>query len=78
MSPPLPQPMSRTFPRPIRALGGPANGPETELFASTGWAKRVMRIDFTQLLKFLRPMMGDSRRWTIPTSGRELSGRTRK
>ena len=76
MSPPLPQPMSRTFPRPILALGGPANGPETELFARTGCAKRVMRIDFTQLLKFLRPMIGDSSRWTIPTSGRELSGGT--
>ena len=78
MSPPLPQPMSRTFPRPIiRALCGPANGPKTELFARAGWAKRVIRIDFTQLLKFLRPMMGDSSRWTIPTSGRELSVRTR-
>lgn len=78
MSPPLPQPISRTFPRPIRGLGGPANGPKTELFARTGCAKRVMRIDFTQLLKFLRPMMGDSSRWTIPTSGRELSGETRR
>jgi len=32
-----------------------------------------MSIDLTQLLKFLSPMMGDSWRWTTPTSGRELS-----
>jgi len=65
MSPPFPQPISRTLPL--------ARACTCVLFRRAGWAKREMSIDLTQLLKFLSPMMGDSWRWTTPTSGRELS-----
>lgn len=70
MSPPLPQPMSSTLPD--RALR--PRPVEFALAASTGCAKREMSTDLTQLLKFFRPMMGESRRCTTPTSGLALSG----
>lgn len=77
MSPPFPHPMSRTFPEAM--LRPPPLNPWFPFpfldldAANTGWANRVIRTDLTQLLKFFRPMMGESRRCTTPTSGRELS-----
>jgi hypothetical protein len=73
MSPPLPQPMSRTLPRDGR---GPR--PTTLLAARAGWAKREIRTDLTQLLKLLRPIIGDVSRCATPTSGRVLSVNNRR
>jgi hypothetical protein len=75
-SPPLPQPMSNTFPDPpFPPFPVPdENLADGGLAARAGCANWVIRTDLTQLLNFLRPIMGDSRRWTTPTSGLELSG----
>lgn len=65
-SPPLPQPISRTLPRPL---------PRARPAARAGCPNCVMRTDFTQLLKFLSPMIWDSLRCFTPTSGRKLSSK---
>jgi hypothetical protein len=61
-SPPFPMPTSSTLPEP--PFGGRLEGVESafdaEPPARTGWANRVINTDLIQLLKFFKPMMGDS------------------
>ena len=77
-SPPLPQPISRTLPAPragprMPPPPEPNNVPVNSLRVTTGCAWLMMRTLLTQLLKFFRPMMGESFRCARPTSGRALS-----
>jgi len=71
-SPPLPHPISKTFPREGGSLprdGGPTIIDERK----AGAAYLAIKTDLIQLLNRLRPMIGDAWRSCTPTSLRALS-----
>jgi hypothetical protein len=70
-SPPLPQPRSSTLPHMTRPR--PELPPRVALSRNGMRPNFAMRTDLIQLLKFRRPMMGESSRARTPTSLRWLS-----